>query len=586
MKNNLGATNTTKKKCRRLSIRWQILLPVILVFITGCVSIGYSAINSYNEELKKSAIHQAESACNMAISSLDTEALKKLMPGDEDSEAYIQNIDAVKRVAENCGIKYLYTIHIENGNLYCKLDIDSLEKRYMIGDAYDGDSYETLAPVFEGETVKSKDIDNTEDGDHLLTVYKPIYDSNQKIIGVMGCDYDATHVLESRYSIIYYLIGVLAATLLFDIILINIIVGITMKNINKVEQTLFDLVNKDGDLTQQLDIKTGDECELIATNINNLLSHIRNVVANIAHNSFTLGMSSEEVEKNVHMAEDKITDITSVLEELSAAMEESSASLNQVNESIGIITASVDDMYLNINQGTESSEFIMAEATQIYENAQTERISVLQKTKEMASSLEEKIEKSKEVEKVNALTEEIISITDQTNLLSLNASIEAARAGEAGKGFAVVADEIGKLANSSASAAVEIRKVNKDVLFAVSELAKESKAMMEFIETVTMAGYDTLLDTSKNYESSINSLNTMLGSFAKEYEELKSTIADVNETTNAVNIAVEESALGIAQIAESAVELTHGVSDISGQADENKKISYNLNTEVNKFKYE
>ena len=68
----------------------------------------------------------------------------------------------------------------------------------------------------------------------------------------MGCDYDATHVLESRYSIIYYLIGVLAATLLFDILLINFIVGITIKNINKVEQTLFDLVNKDGDLTQQL----------------------------------------------------------------------------------------------------------------------------------------------------------------------------------------------------------------------------------------------------------------------------------------------------------------------------------------------
>lgn len=575
-----------KRKCRRISIRWQILLPVTIIFITGCISIGYSAINSYNEELKETAIKSAESACNMAVSAINADEMVSLKPGDETSSVYMDEVAKLTQIAENCGIKYLYTIYEENHQLYCLLDIDASDNKYMIGDIYDADTYETLSPVFEGGTIKSKDIDNTEDGEHLLTVYKPLYNAKNEIVAIIGCDYDATHVLESRYNIIGYLVVILAATLVFDIVLINLIVGRTMKNINRVESTLYDLVHKDGDLTQTLDIRTGDECELIAKNINELLSYIREVVSNIASNSVVLGLSTEEVEKNVHLAEDKITDVTSVLEQLSAAMQESSASLNQVNESIEYITQAIDDIYVNINKGAESSDAVMKEATDIYEMTKENRVGVMQRVKAMAASLEEKIEKSKAVKKVNALTEDIIEITDQTTLLSLNASIEAARAGDAGKGFAVVADEIGKLANSSANAAVEIKKVNDEVLYSVSELADEAKAMLEFVESVTISGYDTLLDTSKGYESNIGTLNKMLLDFSSQCERLKANIADINEMANAVNIAVEESAKGISSIAESAVELTTGIMDISEKANDNKNISLSLTDEVNKFTYE
>lgn len=83
------------------------------------------------------------------------------------------------------------------------------------------------------------------------------------------------------------------------------------------------------------------------------------------------------------------------------------------------------------------------------ESGQKRRKMTAEMASEINTLLQSSLEKSKDVEKINVLTNDILEISSQTNLLALNASIEAARAGEVGKGFAVVADEIRKLADSS-----------------------------------------------------------------------------------------------------------------------------------------
>lgn len=257
---------------------------------------------------------------------------------------------------------------------------------------------------------------------------------------------------------------------------LNFAVGKVIRRLRKVDGKIYELVHNEGDLTQTLDVHTGDEMEMIADKVNELLEYIRGIMLNISENSEYLKESSRTVSGKLSNAEVGITGVSSVMEEMSAAMEESSASLEQINESIRQIFESIESIYQEAEKGSTPSDRIVKTASEVYRRAVEEKQDAMKQVVDMAALVQQKIEKSGDVEKVRDLTRNIISITEETNLLSLNASIEAARAGEAGRGFAVVADEIGKLASNSAASAGEIQKVTDKVIRTVDELAAEAAA--------------------------------------------------------------------------------------------------------------
>lgn len=573
-----------KRKTRKLSIRYKILIPVCVCMVLVCAVMGFNSYQRIENGMVEMGVQEADMAASLTLQMLDGDEVEQIVPGAEQSDAYKGVLAALKNMKDSCGIAYLYTLYTDGTNVYYGVDVEATEDVSYLGDSF-GTSYEELKSVFEGQEYVQDYIDQTEDGD-LITVYKPITNSAGKVVAVLGCDYDASDITARLETALMRVIQIGVVCLVLAVAVLGIIISTITKGLQKVDDKIYEIVHNEGDLTQKLEIHSGDEMELIAGNVNALLEYIRGIMLKISDNSEQLNESSKKMAENIATAEVNITDVSATMEEMSAAMEETNASLEQIGTSVGQVYASIENMTARAEHGKESSGEMNGRADSARTNALSRQQEVKAQADDMARTLNEKIEQSKAVQEIAQLTANIIEITDQTNLLALNASIEAARAGEAGKGFAVVADEIGKLATNSAEAAEQIRKVSAAVIDAVNELAGEAASMVEFAGTTALDGYQQLVDMSENYSKDAGDMNAVMEDFTSAAEELQKAMDEIKGSTTAVSTAVEESAKGIVNVTEMSTDLTGSVGDIQKAADHNNEIADMLNTEVKRFKLE
>lgn len=574
--------NKGKIRTRRLTIRAKILIPSIIIVVLVCGLMGYNSYTRFEKSMVRMGVEEADMAATIVADSLDAKLVYKVTVGSEGTQVY-QNLQGdLRKKQKACGIAFLYTLYTDGKKVYYGVDSD--EDAAKVGDEF-ADSYAELEPVFGGKEYIQDYIDHTEDGD-LITVYKPIEDNAGKVVAILGCDYDASSITAELQKAVVQTLQIGGICLILAILILTIIVSRITKGLMQVNAKIYDLVHNEGDLTQKLDVRSGDELELIAGNVNELLAYIRKIMIGISSGSVRLMSSSRKMVDHLSSADESITDVSATMQEMSAAMEETTSSLNQITEAIDEIYSSVERIAGNADAGKVSSQEMESRASGANDAAAEGEKKANIETEKMADSLNEKIAKSKSVEQIEILTSNIIEITEQTNLLALNASIEAARAGEAGRGFAVVADEIGKLAGNSADAAAKIRQVSAEVIQAVDELAEGSQQMIEFVRNSTEEGFGGLVATSENYATDANAMRAMMEQFAQTAEELRSTMDGIRESISAVNIAVEESAKGIAGVSESSVQLTGNVNDIQSEASDNNGIAEDLAKEVGKFKLE
>lgn len=478
--------NKGKIRTRRLTIRAKILIPSIIIVVLVCGLMGYNSYTRFEKSMVRMGVEEADMAATIVADSLDAKLVYKVTVGSEGTQVY-QNLQGdLRKKQKACGIAFLYTLYTDGKKVYYGVDSD--EDAAKVGDEF-ADSYAELEPVFGGKEYIQDYIDHTEDGD-LITVYKPIEDNAGKVVAILGCDYDASSITAELQKAVVQTLQIGGICLILAILILTIIVSRITKGLMQVNAKIYDLVHNEGDLTQKLDVRSGDELELIAGNVNELLAYIRKIMIGISSGSMRLMSSSRKMVDHLSSADESITDVSATMQEMSAAMEETTSSLNQITEAIDEIYSSVERIAGNADAGKVSSQEMESRASRANDAAEEGQKKANIETEKMAASLNEKIAKSKSVEQIEILTSNIIEITEQTNLLALNASIEAARAGEAGRGFAVVADEIGKLAGNSADAAAKIRQVSAEVIQAVDELAEGSQQMIEFVRNSTEEGFE------------------------------------------------------------------------------------------------
>ena len=297
---------------------------------------------------------------------------------------------------------------------------------------------------------------------------------------------------------------------------------------------------------------------------------------NIKSDSIRLTDSSSSVTQKVNHSKLEIADISSTMEQISAAMEETSAAVSQINDLItGILETSQQVAEFAATSESDSKE-IMSKASDVEKQADSELLTAKELSSELTMKVRETLEQSKAVEHISKLTENILNIADQTNLLALNASIEAARAGAAGRGFAVVATEIGKLAQTSAEAASEIRRVSNEVITSVHQLAEQTEKMLTFLDEVAMKGYDGLKATGEEYKNDVAKMGNQMHEFYQSAEYMKDTISVIMDNMQAINVAIEESTEGVYNIASATGNMSTDINDIQNNIVENTNINKKL----------
>lgn len=256
------------------------------------------------------------------------------------------------------------------------------------------------------------------------------------------------------------------------------------------------------------------------------------------------------MQTNSEMAEDN----SATTQEMAAGMEETTASTTVISGNIGGIKRSTEDIRKLSKEGQETSDEVRGRADRLQSTTVASSNKALAIYEEMKEKTQAAIERSRAVEQINTLTENIKEISSQTNLLALNANIEAARAGEAGRGFAVVATEIGNLSNQTYETVNGINEIVDEVNAAVSNMTDCIKTIMDFLENTVVLDYNSFREIGEDYKTDANTFADAMSRIYTEISDLDLKISDIAETIENVNETVSQSAEGVNLIAEKSSE--------------------------------
>ena len=443
------------------------------------------------------------------------------------------------------------------------------------GNVFSGQEYYTAVM---GEAVADAGTAEVDfQGEKYLFIY-----SHSADIGFTTCALVPMRVVTSQATEIRNMtIGlVILACVIVVIVGIFITAGIE-NNMRRISRKFGDVAK--GDLTVPVSAKGHDEFQDLAGSATNMITNTKKLVNQVSNATGELEVSAQNVGQASELIHEYSQDITRAIGEINEGMEEQSRHAQECVEKTDILSNEIQE----VSHVVERVEKLVGE-TEGMINKGMEIVQVLGdragETTQMTVKVSESIESlRKESEIINSFVATITEITEQTNLLSLNASIEAARAGEAGRGFAVVAEEIRKLADDSAKAAGEIRNNVANITAQTQnsvESASQAKAMVELQTKAVEEVIAVFREMQERMGQLIEGLKDIVVSTEKADGERSAAVAAVKNISD----IIEETAGSAETVNDVANKLLNHVEKLSTTAsvlDENME---GLKNEISVFK--
>ncbi|MFD2178703.1 methyl-accepting chemotaxis protein [Veronia pacifica] len=301
------------------------------------------------------------------------------------------------------------------------------------------------------------------------------------------------------------------------------------------------------DLTLRANAETNDELGQVASDFNRVLEQCQQLISQVKGSIMTLNTAASEVKSRTSDAEHALTNQRSETELAATAVSEMESTIHEI--------ASRTEMAAS-NAGQS-----LDRAQQGFETMQSTRTAIGTLSQDLGRASDEIQSLLSLSQKIGSVVDVIKEISEQTNLLALNAAIEAARAGEQGRGFAVVADEVRSLANRTHQSTEEIddmitslQKQTEQVVSQISSCQQYGEESVSYVSDAAtgldniMADMQQIMDMSTQIATAVEEQSMVareVNQNVHKIQEITSTTSQISEENSqvATNVAVQAGSL-------------------------------------------